>query len=74
MKAKVEALEFEHECVCMMKSGESGKDCKGVVAQKDKREWNLAENIQVLILVFGSAFSSRVVVCEHSLVTLSLTI
>ena len=24
-----------------MKSGESGKDCKGVVAQKDKREWNL---------------------------------
>ena len=35
----VEALEFEH--VCLMKSGESGKDCKGVVAEKDKREWCL---------------------------------
>ncbi len=33
----VEALEFEHACVCMTKSGESGKDCKGVVAQKDER-------------------------------------
>ena len=34
-----EALEFEH--VCVTKSGESGKDCKSVAAQKDKREWNL---------------------------------
>ena len=24
--------------MCLTKSGESGKDCKGVVAQKDKRE------------------------------------
>ena len=28
-------------CVCLTKSGESGKDCKGVAAQKDKRERNL---------------------------------
>ena len=35
----VEALDFEH--ACLMKSGESGKDCKGVAAQKDKRERNL---------------------------------
>ena len=28
-------------CVCLTKSGESRKDCKGAVAQKDKREWNL---------------------------------
>ena len=27
--------------MCLTKSGESGKDCKGVVAQKDKRERNL---------------------------------
>ena len=27
--------------VCLTKSGESGKDCKGVVAQRDKREQNL---------------------------------
>ena len=37
----VEALEFEHACVCMTKSGESRKECKGVVAQKDKRGRNL---------------------------------
>ena len=41
----VEALEFEH--VCVTKSRESRKDCKDVVAQKDKRgrgrgrRWNL---------------------------------
>ena len=34
-----EALEFEH--ACLKKCGESGKDCKGVVAQKDKRGQNL---------------------------------
>ena len=28
--------------MCLTKSGESGKDCKGVVAQKDKRERNLS--------------------------------
>ena len=28
-------------CVCLTKSGESGKDCKGVAARKDKRERNL---------------------------------
>ena len=28
-------------CVCLTKSGGSGKDCKGVAAQKDKREQNL---------------------------------
>ena len=27
--------------MCLTKSGESGKDCKGVAAQKDKREQNL---------------------------------
>ena len=27
--------------MCLMKSGESGKDCKGVAAQKDKRERKL---------------------------------
>ena len=27
--------------MCLMKSGESGKDCKGAAAQKDKRERNL---------------------------------
>ena len=32
----VEALDFEK--ACLTKSGESGKDCKGVAAQKDKRE------------------------------------
>ena len=32
----VEMLDFKH--VCLTKSGESGKDCKGVAAQKDKRE------------------------------------
>ena len=32
----VEALDFEHACVT--KSGESGKDCEGVAAQKNKRE------------------------------------
>ena len=32
----VEALDFEHACVCMTKSRESGKDCKAVAAQKDK--------------------------------------
>ena len=32
----VEALDFEYG-VCLTKSGESGKDCKGVAAQKDKR-------------------------------------
>ena len=26
---------------CLTKSGESGEDCKGVAAQKDKRERNL---------------------------------
>ena len=26
-------------CVCLTKSGESGKVCKGVVAQKGKREY-----------------------------------
>ena len=26
--------------MCLMKSGESGKDCKGVIAQKDKRKQN----------------------------------
>ena len=31
---KCEALEFEHACVCMMKSGESGKDCKGAVCSE----------------------------------------
>ena len=31
----VEALDFEH--VCLTKSGGSGKDCKGVADQKDKR-------------------------------------
>ena len=35
----VEALDFEH--ACLMKSGERWKDCKGVAAQKDKREQNL---------------------------------
>ena len=28
-------------CVCLTKSGVSGKDCKGVAVQKDKRERNL---------------------------------
>ena len=28
-------------CMCLTKSRESGKDCQGVVAQKDKRERNL---------------------------------
>ena len=28
-------FEFEHACVSVTKIGESGKDCKGVVAQKD---------------------------------------
>ena len=28
-------------CMCLTKSRESGKDCKGVAAQKDKRERNL---------------------------------
>ena len=32
-----EALEFEHSCDCLTKSGESGKECKGPAAQKDKR-------------------------------------
>ena len=27
--------------MCLTKSGESGKDCKGVAAQKDKRERDL---------------------------------
>ena len=27
--------------MCLTKSGESGKDCKGEAAQKDKRERNL---------------------------------
>ena len=27
--------------MCLTKSGESGKDCKGVAAQKDMRERNL---------------------------------
>ena len=36
---EIEALDFEH--ACLMKSGERGKDCKGVAAQKNKREWNL---------------------------------
>ena len=31
-----EALEFEH--ACLKKCGESGKDCKGVVAQKEGAE------------------------------------
>ena len=35
----VEVLEFEH--ACLKKSGENGKDGKGVVAQKDKRGQNL---------------------------------
>ena len=28
-------------CVCLTKCGEDGKECKGVAAQKDKRERNL---------------------------------
>ena len=28
-------------CMCLTKNGENGKDCKGVVAQKDKRGRNL---------------------------------
>ena len=36
----VEALDFEH-VRRLTKSGEYGKDCKGVAAQKDKRERNL---------------------------------
>ena len=39
VRTAVAALVFEH--VCLTKSRETGKDCKGVVAQKDKREWNL---------------------------------
>ena len=35
-----EALKFE-QTLCLAKSGESGKDCKGAVAQKDKRGRNL---------------------------------
>ena len=35
-----EALKFE-QTLCLTKSGESGKDCKGAVAQKDKRGRNL---------------------------------
>ena len=35
-----------------MKSGESGKECKSVVAQKDNRERNLAENIQLLTRLY----------------------
>ena len=31
--------------MCLMKSGESGKDCKGVAAQKDKRERNLCGSV-----------------------------
>ena len=29
---------FEHACVCLTKSAENRKDCKGVVTQKDKTE------------------------------------
>ena len=36
-----EVLEFEHACVCITKSGENGKECKGAVAQKDKRGQSL---------------------------------
>ena len=39
MSFAVEALEFEH--VCVTKNRESRKDCKGVVAQKVKRERNM---------------------------------
>lgn len=28
MAFAVKALEFEHACACMVKSGQSGKDCK----------------------------------------------
>ena len=28
--------------MCLMKSRGGGKDCKGVVAQKDKSGWNLS--------------------------------
>ena len=34
MDFAVEALEFEHACVCRMKSGDSGKDCKGPVSSE----------------------------------------
>ena len=36
----VEALDFEH-ALCLTKSRESGNDCEGVAAQKDKRKRNL---------------------------------
>ena len=36
----VEASEFEYTCVCLMKSGESGKGCTAAVVQKGKRGRN----------------------------------
>ena len=36
--------------MCLTKSGESGKDCKGVAAQKDKRELCLHVHVSLWIL------------------------
>ena len=29
-------LEFEHACVCITKSGENGKECKGAVRSSER--------------------------------------
>ena len=56
------------EHACLTKSGESGKDCKGVVDQKDKRERNLWLRCitckQFCILFVHKLGASRVAVGE----------
>ena len=40
MSFAVEASEFEYTCVCLMKSGESGKGCTAAVVEKGRRRRN----------------------------------
>ena len=38
--------------MCLMKSRGGGKDCKGVVAEKDKRGWNLSLRLTCSCILF----------------------
>ena len=68
----VEALEFEHACVCMTKSGESGKDCKGVVAQKDKCVRACVRACVCVCVCVCVCARARARVCVHACVSATL--
>ena len=49
--------------MCLMKNGESGKDCKSVLAQKDKRGETCDYFVTIITLMIMSA---KYVVMHHN--------